>query len=133
MATETVQMKVSGLMCSFCTMSVEKALKRYEGVQSVTVNLVHGVVLVAADTGKIGHDEIAEAGPLAEVEYRVPTMVCEGCAEKISEALRAVPGVREVKPKVGRKHVLVRYEPQKTKESQLKQALDHAGFAAVEA
>ena len=27
MATQTVQMKVSGMMCSFCTMSIEKALK----------------------------------------------------------------------------------------------------------
>jgi hypothetical protein len=45
MATETVQMKVSGKMCSFCTMSIERALKRYLGVNSLLVNLVHGVVL----------------------------------------------------------------------------------------
>lgn len=31
MTMETVQMKVSGLMCLFCTMSLEKALKRYPG------------------------------------------------------------------------------------------------------
>lgn len=53
MAVEAVQMKVSGLMCSFCTMSVEKALKRNEGVRNVMVNLVHGIVLVEADTAKI--------------------------------------------------------------------------------
>jgi P-type Cu+ transporter len=41
-ANEMVQMKVSGLMCSFCTMTVEKALKRSAGVKSVMVNLVHG-------------------------------------------------------------------------------------------
>lgn len=61
MAVETIQMKVSGLMCSFCTMSVEKALKRYEGVESIMVNLVHGVVLVEADTKKISREELAEA------------------------------------------------------------------------
>jgi len=61
MATETVQMKVSGLMCSFCTMSVEKALKRYPGVKSVLVNLVHGIVLIEADTTQTSRRDLAEA------------------------------------------------------------------------
>jgi P-type Cu+ transporter len=61
MAVETVQLKVSGLMCSFCTMSVEKALKRYPGVRSVMVNLVHGVVLVEADTDQMSREDLAAA------------------------------------------------------------------------
>lgn len=61
MAIESVQMKVSGLMCSFCTMSVEKALKRYPAVRNVLVNLVHGIVLVEADTAKMSREELAEA------------------------------------------------------------------------
>src|SRR5438093_8138740 len=61
MAMETVQMKVSGLMCSFCTMSLEKALKRYAGVKSVLVNLVHGIVLVEADTAQMRREELAAA------------------------------------------------------------------------
>jgi hypothetical protein len=36
-----VQIKVSGLMCSFCTMSVEEALRRRPDVNSVLVNMVH--------------------------------------------------------------------------------------------
>jgi P-type Cu+ transporter len=58
---QTVQMKVSGMMCSFCTMSIEKALKRYAGVKSVLVNLVHGVVLVEADTAQISQADLAAA------------------------------------------------------------------------
>lgn len=61
MAIENVQMKVSGLMCSFCTMSVEKALKRYSAINSVMVNLVHGIVLVEADTAKMSREELANA------------------------------------------------------------------------
>ena len=61
MATETVQLKVSGLMCSFCTMSVEKSLKRYPGVQTVMVNLVHGIVLVEADTDRMSREDLAAA------------------------------------------------------------------------
>lgn len=61
MAIESVQMKVSGLMCSFCTMSVEKALKRYPAIKSVMVNLVHGIVLVEADTAKMNREQLADA------------------------------------------------------------------------
>ena len=33
MANKLIQVKASGLMCSFCTMSVEKALARLDGVE----------------------------------------------------------------------------------------------------
>ena len=61
MKSESIQMKVSGLMCSFCTMSVEKALKRNPAIKSVMVNLVHGIVLVEVDTVKITREQLAEA------------------------------------------------------------------------
>lgn len=48
-------------MCSFCTMSVETALKRNEAIKSVMVNLVHGIVVVEADTAKMPKETIAEA------------------------------------------------------------------------
>src|SRR5438309_2348021 len=47
--------------------------------------------------------------------------------------LTALPGVREVKPKVSQKHVTVRYEPAKVQEEHLKDAVGKAGFTAIEA
>ena len=77
------------------------------------------------------HD--AGTGPLSEVEFSVPSMVCDGCAEKIRRALTAIPGVQTVKPKLWQKRVHVRYEPAKVQESQMTDALGAAGFSAVEA
>ncbi len=74
MALESVQMKVSGLMCSFCTMSVEKALKRYPAINSVMVNLVHGIVLVEADTAKMNREQLAEA--VEKLGYAVLLLKC---------------------------------------------------------
>jgi P-type E1-E2 ATPase len=82
---------------------------------------------------RLEHEEVAEGASLAEVEFLVPNMHCEGCAEKISTALTALPGVREVKPKVMQKHVAVRYEPAKVQEQRLKDAVGKVGFTAVEA
>ncbi len=54
-----IQVKASGLMCSFCTMSVEKALGRVPGVNHVQVNLVHGIILVDADRERVSEEQIA--------------------------------------------------------------------------
>ena len=72
-------------------------------------------------------------GSLASVEFSVPGMVCDGCAERVRGVLTALPGVREVTPKLWRKHVEVRYEPASVQEGQIKAALGAAGFDAAEA
>lgn len=79
----------------------------------------------------LGREEMEDTGPLAEVDFLIPNMVCEGCAQKISTALTALPGVRDVKPRVPQKHVSVRYEPAKVQEQGLKDAVEKAGFTAV--
>ncbi len=78
-------------------------------------------------------EEAATSGPLAEMELLIPNMVCEGCAEKISTALHTLPGVRAVQPKVQQKHVAVRYEPARVQGRQLQEAIEKAGFTAIEA
>jgi cation transport ATPase len=84
----------------------------------------------------VGRATAAPAGPtvevLAEVEYLVPSMVCEGCAEKIGDALRPLPGVREVRATVAQKRVSVRYETARSREQDLREALATAGFSAEE-
>lgn len=70
---------------------------------------------------------------LASVEFSVPGMVCDGCAERVRGILTALPGVREVTPKLWRKHVEVRYEPARVQDGQIKVALGAAGFDAAEA
>lgn len=71
-------------------------------------------------------------GSLASVKFSVPGMVCDGCAERVRAVLTALPGVREVTPKLWRKHVEVRYEPSSVQNSQIRAALGAAGFDTAE-
>ncbi len=82
---------------------------------------------------KLEREAVPEHAPLAEREFLIPNMVCEGCATKIQQSLQAVPGVREVKPKVAQKHVQVTYEPAKVQAERLKEVIGQAGFTALEA
>lgn len=78
-------------------------------------------------------EEMSAMGPLADREFLVPNMVCEGCAEKIAGALTSMSGVREITSKVAKKRICVRYEPGRVQEHQLKDALAKIGFAALDA
>ena len=69
---------------------------------------------------------------LLEISFKVSNMVCEGCAEKITSALTALHGVKEVKPKVMQKQIQVKYYSEQIKQEELKRILEKAGFNAVE-
>ena len=80
-----IQIKASGLMCSFCTMSVEKALGRVPGVNNVQVNLVHGIILVDADRNRVSEQDIARK--VEDLGYTV--VATEAQQYKTDEALFA--------------------------------------------
>ena len=44
-----VQVKIRGMMCSFCTQTIEKAMRRKEGVDGCVVNLAHEEALITFD------------------------------------------------------------------------------------
>lgn len=82
---------------------------------------------------ELGREELAATGHLADRDFLVPNMVCEGCAERIAGALTAIPGVRDVTSKVPQKRLRVRYEPGQVREQQLRDALTKIGFEALDA
>lgn len=79
----------------------------------------------------MAHD--ATIGPFAKIEFSVPTMVCDCCAEKMRRTLTAISDVQTVKPKLWQKRVHVRYEPSTVQEHCLRETLEKAGFTTIEA
>jgi copper chaperone CopZ len=70
---------------------------------------------------------------LTEVTLSVPGMMCDGCAERVRDALLAVPGVRQAKPSAWRKRVTVRFEPSRVGAPEIRAALADKGFESGEA
>ncbi|MBK3399709.1 heavy-metal-associated domain-containing protein [Methylobacterium aquaticum] len=71
--------------------------------------------------------------PLTEVTLSVPGMMCDGCAEKVRDALLAVPGVRQAKSSARRKRASVRFEPSRVGPAEIRSALADKGFESEEA
>lgn len=68
-----------------------------------------------------------------EVEFSIPSMVCDGCAERIRDTLALVSGVHEVKPNLWRRRVWVRYDRSSLSKEKISSALGAAGFIVTEA
>jgi len=69
---------------------------------------------------------------LTETRFKIANMVCEGCAEKITDSLKGMHGVKDVKAKVFQKQIHVYHYSEQVKQDELKKALETAGFNAIE-
>ena len=76
---------------------------------------------------------MSEAGSQSiEVEFSAPSMMCDGCAEKIRAALLVTRGVRKVQIKLWRKRIRIRYDSSVLEIQRIKDVLDSAGFPVTE-
>ncbi len=67
--TEKLQVKIGGMACSFCTMTIEKALGRMDGVESVHVSLAHEEALITYDPAQRTPTELRDT--LRQIGYSV--------------------------------------------------------------
>lgn len=68
-ASEVIDLKVKGMVCSFCAQGIEKNLKEIETVEKVDVNLDQGKVKIFVKEKtdlKLIKEKIKDAGYLAE-------------------------------------------------------------------
>ena len=63
---ERIRARISGLHCSLCTGTIEKALGRLEGVGTVAVSLTHEQALVDYDPAIVEPERIL--GTLRDIE-----------------------------------------------------------------
>lgn len=65
---------------------------------------------------------------MKETTLTIENMVCQGCAEKITDVLNEVDGMKNVKTKAMKKLVHIQYNPEKTNEEELKAVLTETGY-----
>ncbi len=63
------QAKIGGLHCSFCVATIETALMRRQGVDSVAVNLAQEEALITYDPARIGPGQLVET--IRDIGYTV--------------------------------------------------------------
>ncbi len=60
---------------------------------------------------------------------KISGMTCGGCTSKVTHALKAIPGVGDVKVSLSAGEAMVQYDQQLTSPNQLKSAVKGAGYS----
>ncbi len=132
--------KVEGMTCASCAASIEKVVKKIDGVEDVAVNLADNSVSVSYDKDKVSYDDIAKKTEkigynlkqdLKKASYKVEGMSCASCASAIERVLGKMDGVVNPVVNLAAATLDFSYDPQKVEVSNIKSKLAKLDYTLV--
>ncbi|HML21551.1 MAG TPA: heavy metal translocating P-type ATPase [Aggregatilinea sp.] len=139
MAEKTLNLPVTGMTCANCVATVERSVRKLDGVQEANVNFASEKLTLTYDDSLLKPvDVIArvrKAGydvPEQTVDLAITGMTCTNCAANVQRALRKVDGVLNADVNFASEHALVKAAPGISRET-LVAAVEKAGYGVVQA
>jgi P-type Cu+ transporter len=137
--TKQITLPVTGMTCANCVATIERNLKKVDGVQVATVNLSSERATVEFDPALTNLDgvigRIQKAGydvATGEADLLIRKMSDDNDARRLEKALSQVEGVRDVQVSFATERARLRYIPTLVSQADLRRAVTAAGFEAVE-
>ncbi|MCO7138194.1 heavy metal translocating P-type ATPase [[Clostridium] leptum] len=141
--TAKTSFQVTGMTCAACSSAVERALGKVKGVSQATVNLPAEKATVEYDPDQVTVEQLFEAvreegyGAAApnrstKVTLKVGGMTCASCSAAVERVLNKIDGVSEATVNLAAEKATIQYDPSKVSLSDLKEAIQKAGFEALD-
>ncbi len=138
MTTKQVSLPVTGMTCANCSLTVERNLKRLDGVQDAAVNLATEKASVIYDPSLVREEDflalIRDIGydvPTAQAELPITGMTCANCALTIERTLNRLDGVVEASANFATERASVEYLPGVVSLAAIQQAIRDVGYDVV--
>ncbi|MDF2883094.1 MAG: copper-translocating P-type ATPase [Clostridiaceae bacterium] len=137
----TKSLKIEGMTCAACAKAVERASKKVQGVSEANVNFATEKLNVSFDEAKVSIPDIQaaveKAGYKAVVEannktLKIEGMTCAACAKTIERVTKKLDGVIDSNVNFATEKLTIRYEPSRIRISDIRKAIDKAGYKALE-
>lgn len=134
-----VILPIQGMSCAACAGRVERALSSVPGVRSASVNLATERASAELNLEEATIAELVQA--VQDAGYRVPSatttlsitgMSCVMCAQRVEQALAAVPGVLKASVNPTTERALVEYVPDMVTKGELRRAVEQAGYGVLD-
>ena len=135
--------KITGMTCAACAKAVERVVKKLDGVEEQNVNIATEKLNIVYDRSKVNFDDIKcvieKAGYGIEVEeenkvieLKIEGMTCAACAKAVERVGKKLEGVESISVNIATDKANVIYNPAKVKLSQIKAAIEKAGYKPIE-
>jgi Cu+-exporting ATPase len=138
MATKHTTLPVTGMTCANCSLTVERNLKRMEGVQEAAVNLATEKASVTYDPAVVNEGQflalIRDIGydvPTAKAELPITGMTCANCARTIERTLGRLDGVVSASASFASERASVEYMPGVISLAAIQQAIRDVGYDVI--
>jgi Cu+-exporting ATPase len=138
MATKQVSLPVTGMTCANCSLTIERNLKRMEGVEGATVNLATEKASVIYDPSVVKEGQflalIRDIGydvPTARAELPITGMTCANCALTIERTLNRLDGVVSASANFATERASVEYLPGVVSLAAIQQAIRDVGYDVI--
>lgn len=139
MTSKQVTLPITGMTCANCVATVERNLKKVNGVETAAVNLSSERATVEFDPTLAGLDDllgrISRAGygvATGEADLHIQRMSDDNDARRLEKALATLEGVLEASVVFTTERARVQYIPTMISQADLRRAVTAAGFVAVE-
>ena len=134
---------VTGMSCASCAAHVQKAVSKLNGVETSEVNVATEKLNVKYDENRQSFDTLKMAVEHAgyglreeqsakKVELIIQGMSCASCSAAVERAARKLDGVVSAQVNLTTNKGTIEYEPSKIKLSEIKAAIEKAGYKPVE-
>jgi Cu+-exporting ATPase len=137
--SKQITLPITGMTCANCVMTVERNLKKVDGVQVALVNLSSERATVEFDPGKAEVGDLVERVQRAgynvatgEADLLIRRMSDDNDARRLQKVLAELEGVLDAQVSFTREAARVRYIPTIVSQADLRKAVLAAGFEALE-
>ena len=137
--TQQIELPVTGMTCASCARTVERTLKKTEGVSEAVVNFATERASVAYDPAQVDTNtlikQIDSAGygvAQATMELPITGMTCASCVRNVERALKKPLGVLEVNVNLATEKATVKYLPGAVRRNDLVKAVEAAGYGVLD-
>src|SRR5574339_1125803 len=137
--TRQLTLPITGMTCANCVATVERNLKKLEGVNAAVVNLSSERATVEFDAAKLGLTDfigrVNRAGygvATGEADLIIKRLADDNDARRLEKALSGLEGVLEAQVNFTTEKARVSYVPTVITQAELRRAVATTGFEAVE-
>ncbi len=134
---------VEGMTCAACAKAIERNLSKLEGIITVVVNFASEKLMVEYYEDKITLEEIMtkvsqlgynlkEEKNLREITIPISGMTCAACSRAVERVLNKLDGIEVVNVNLATEKALIKYDSGLLRISQIKQAIEKAGYKPLE-
>jgi P-type Cu+ transporter len=137
--TKQLTLPITGMTCANCVATVERNLKKLDGVQGAVVNLSSERATVDFEPAKLRLGDVIarvnRAGygvATGEADLVIKRLSDDNDARRLEKALSSLEGVLDAQVNYASEKARVRYIPTIVTQAELRRAVASAGFEAVE-